>query len=34
MKVEDVRVIVASKRIAMDTDEIEDIITKVRQHVL
>lgn len=34
MKVEDVRVIVASKRIAMETDEIEDIITKVRQHVL
>ena len=34
MKVEDVRVIIASKRIAMDTDEVEEIITIVRQHIL
>ena len=34
MKVEDVRVIIASKRIAMDTDEVEEIITIVRQHLL
>ena len=34
MKVEDVRVIIASKRIAMDTDEVEGIITIVRQHIL
>lgn len=34
MKVEDVRVIIASKRIAMDTSEIEEIITTVRQSVL
>tara|TARA_B100000029_G_scaffold259234_2_gene255907 strand:- start:459 stop:812 length:354 start_codon:yes stop_codon:yes gene_type:complete len=34
MEVEDVRVIIASKRIAMDTGEIEEIITQVRQHVL
>ena len=34
IKVEDVRVIIASKRIAMDTDEIEEIITTVRQHIL
>ena len=34
MKVEDVRVIIASKRIAMDTSEIEEIITVVRQAIL
>tara|TARA_Y100001970_G_scaffold243388_1_gene308595 strand:- start:6317 stop:6670 length:354 start_codon:yes stop_codon:yes gene_type:complete len=34
MNVEDVRVIIASKRIAMDTSEIEEIITTVRQSVL
>ncbi len=34
IKVEDGRVIIASKRIAMDTDEIEEIITTVRQHIL
>ena len=34
IKVEDVRVIIASKRIAMDTDEVEEIITTVRQHIL
>ena len=34
VKVEDVRVIIASKRIAMDTDEVEGIITTVRQHIL
>lgn len=34
MKVEDVRIIIASKRIAMDTGEIEEIITQVRQFVL
>tara|TARA_B100000700_G_scaffold86544_1_gene97410 strand:+ start:8036 stop:8389 length:354 start_codon:yes stop_codon:yes gene_type:complete len=30
----DVRVVIASKRIAMDTPEIEEIITLIRQHVL
>ncbi len=30
----DVRVISASKRIAMDTSEIEEVITVIRQHVL
>ena len=34
MEVENVRVIIASKRIAMDTDEGEEIITIVRQHIL
>ncbi len=34
MRVSDVRVIISSKRIAMDTSEIEDIITTIRQHVL
>ena len=34
IKVEDVRVIIASKRIAMDTSEIEEIITVVRQAIL
>ena len=34
MEVENVRVIIASKRIAMDTDEVEEIITIVRQHIL
>jgi DNA-directed RNA polymerase subunit F len=32
--VADMRVIVASKRIAMDTTEIEEVITIIRQHVL
>ena len=34
MEVENVRVIIASKRIAMDTAEVEEIITTVRQHIL
>jgi len=34
MVVADVRVVVASKRIAMDTPEIEEIITIIRRHVL
>jgi len=34
LTVSDVRVIVASKRVAMDTSEIEEIITVIRQHVL
>jgi DNA-directed RNA polymerase subunit F len=34
MRVSDVRVIISSKRIAMDTSEIEEIITIIRQHVL
>lgn len=34
ISVADVRVIIASKRIAMDTSEIEEIITTIRQHVL
>jgi len=34
LSVSDVRVIIASKRIAMDTSEIEDVITVIRQHVL
>ena len=34
LTVSDVRVIIASKRIAMDTSEIEDVITVIRQHVL
>ena len=34
MEVDNVRVIIASKRIAMDTAEVEEIITTVRQHIL
>ena len=34
LTVADVRVIIASKRIAMDTSEIEEVITVIRQHVL
>ena len=34
LTVSDVRVIIASKRIAMDTSEIEEVITVIRQHVL
>lgn len=34
MSVQSMRVIIASKRIAMDTSEIEEIIDIVRQHVL
>ena len=34
MSVQSMRVIIASKRIAMDTTEIEEIIDIVRQHVL
>jgi len=34
LSVADVRVIIASKRIAMDTSEIEEVITIIRQHVL
>ena len=34
MEVDNVRVIIASKRIAMDTGEVEEIITTVRQHIL
>ncbi len=34
LSVADIRVIIASKRIAMDTPEIEELITIIRQHVL
>ncbi|MAK40516.1 MAG: hypothetical protein CL993_02165 [Euryarchaeota archaeon] len=34
ISIADVRVIISSKRIAMDTSEIEEIITTIRQHVL
>ena len=34
MPVAEMRVIIASKRIAMSTEEVEEIITIVRQHVL
>ena len=34
MEVPDVRVVIASKRIAMDTSELEEIITLIRQHIL
>ncbi|MAH98736.1 MAG: hypothetical protein CMA12_05255 [Euryarchaeota archaeon] len=34
LDVADLRVIIASKRIAMDTSEIEEIITVIRQNVL
>ena len=34
MEVPDVRVVIASKRIAMDTSEIEEVITLIRQHIL
>tara|TARA_B100000965_G_scaffold235340_1_gene197161 strand:- start:286 stop:654 length:369 start_codon:yes stop_codon:yes gene_type:complete len=34
LTVADLRVIIASKRIAMDTSEIEEIITVIRQNVL
>ena len=34
MDVAGVRVIIASKRVAMDTSEIEEVIEIVRQHVL
>ncbi len=34
LTVADLRVIIASKRIAMDTSEVEEVITVVRQHVL
>ena len=34
MSVPDIRVVIASKRIAMDTSEIEELITIIRQHVL
>ena len=34
LTVADLRVIVASKRIAMDTSEVEEVITVIRQHVL
>jgi DNA-directed RNA polymerase subunit F len=34
LTVADVRVVIASKRIAMDTSEVEEIITVVRQHIL
>ena len=34
LTVSDLRVIIASKRIAMDTSEIEEVITVIRQHVL
>ena len=34
LTVADVRVIIASKRIAMDTSEVEEVITTIRQHVL
>jgi len=34
LSVADMRVIIASKRIAMDTAEIEEVITIIRQHVL
>ena len=34
LNVKRVRVIISSKRIAMDTSEVEEIITTIRQHVL
>tara|TARA_B100000959_G_scaffold287001_1_gene368564 strand:+ start:1676 stop:2035 length:360 start_codon:yes stop_codon:yes gene_type:complete len=34
MTVAEMRVIIASKRIAMSTEEVEEVITIVRQHVL
>jgi hypothetical protein len=34
MAVADVRLIIASKRIAMDTSENEEIVNIIRQHVL
>ena len=34
LNVKGVRVIISSKRIAMDTSEVEEIITVIRQHVL
>ena len=34
LTVADVRVVIASKRVAMDTSEVEEIITIIRQHVL
>jgi DNA-directed RNA polymerase subunit F len=34
LNVKGVRVIISSKRIAMDTSEVEEIITIIRQHVL
>ena len=34
LSVADIRVIIASKRIAMDTSEVEEIITIIRQQVL
>ncbi len=34
LTVADVRVIIASKRIAMDTSEVEEVITTIRQHVI
>jgi DNA-directed RNA polymerase subunit F len=34
LNVKGVRVIVSSKRIAMTTEEVEEIITTIRQHVL
>ena len=34
LTVSDLRVIIASKRIAMDTEEIEEVITVIRQYVL
>ena len=34
MSVADIRVVIASKRIAMDTSEIEALIDTIKQHVL
>ena len=34
LTVADVRVIIASKRVAMDTSDVEEVITTIRQHVL
>ena len=34
LNVADLRVIVASKRIAMDTSEVEEVIDVIKQHVL
>jgi DNA-directed RNA polymerase subunit F len=34
MSVPDIRVVIASKRIAMDTSEIESLIDIIKQHVL
>ena len=34
LNVKGVRVIISSKRIAMDTSDVEDIITTIRQHVI